>query len=164
MNEYRFYRSKLHALLWMIPFVVLIIFGFILFKKYYETLDMFSTLMVVSFGLILIIIFIVFFICWLVSLKNAKKSYIELLKKSIRINNCHGILTKKDFIEIKYNEIKEIKIFFDLHYLCYNIDIYKKWCTWKHCVATFELKICDNTCFVDILNLHWITTLRQWHF
>lgn len=105
------------------------------------------------------------FIYWLISLKNAKKSYIELSQKSMIVNNCYGFLkTRTEFSEIEYIDIDEIKIYFDGIRLCYNVNIHKKGDTRKHCAILFELNINDYKRLTEMLNLYWVNFSRQSHF
>jgi len=108
---------------------------------------------------------LIYFVYWLISLKNAKKSYMEFSQKSMIVNNCYGFLKPRtEFSEIEYVDIDEIKIFFDFTRLCYNVNIHKKWERWKHCAITFELKINDYKRLTETLNLYWVTFSKQSHF
>ena len=81
------------------------------------------------------------------------------------INNYYGFFKiKEEFNKIKYDDIKEIKIFFDLQYYCYNVNIHKKWDKWKHDAICFELKMSDYTRFTEMLNLYWVNFSKHSYF
>ena len=165
MNENKFYRSNLHGRWRMIPLVILILLAFFIMRNYYDPIDNFYFLMIALICSPLVILFMVYFVSWLVSVKNAKISYIELSENFISINNINWFLKKKqEYIEIVYNDIETIKIFFDYPFRCYNINIYKKWCKQGKDVVTFELKIRDYSTFMEVLTIHGVTVSRCSHF
>lgn len=164
-EENKFYHSKLPIEKFIIPFSLIISLPIFIAKKNDIIKDDWSFLIFILFILSMVILILVFFIYWLVSLKNAKKSYIELSQKSMVINNCYWFLkTSTEFTEIKYVDIEEIKIFFVFRCLRYNVNIYRKWNIRKHSATTFELKFSDDERFLDTIKSYWVNVSMHSHF
>ena len=167
-EENKFYRSYIRAKLLVLSFIVLILLAFsiaIMIIMYWKVLDVFTISMIMLLLSPLIILWITYFIYWLILIKRAKKSCIELFENFMIINNFSWLFKEKqEFTKISYNNIKEVKIFFDFYYKCYNINIYKIWCTQRNDVVTFELKINDYKRLTETLNLYWVPFSRQSHF
>lgn len=165
-EENKFYRSRLNSRRYIIPFIIILLQAVFIIKRIYILKDDGSFLfLLILLVLPIAILGLVAFIYWLISLKNAKKSYIKLSQKSMIVNNCYGFLKiRTEFSEIEYIDIDEIKIFFDFTRLCYNVNIHKKGETWRHCAIVFELKINDYERLTETLNLYWVTFSRQSHF
>ena len=161
MTENKFYRSNLHGWLRMVPLVILVLLAFFIMRNYYDPIDNFYFLMIALICSPLVILFMVYFVSWLVSVRNAKISYIELSENFISINNINWFLKiKQEYIEIAYSDIENIKVFFDYPFRCYNINIYKKWCKQRKDIATFELKISDYSAFIEVLIMHGVSVSR----
>lgn len=164
-EENKFYQSKISSQRYIIPFMIILLSSIFIIKKIFTMNDDGILIFLSLFLFLIIIVVFPFFIYWIISLKNAKKSYIELPTQSMIVCKCSGLFkTKTELSEIKYDDIKEIKIFFDLQYYCYNVNIYKKWDVWKHSATTFGLKISDNSRFMDEIKLYWVNVSRYSHF
>ena len=164
-EENKFYRSKLYSLRYIIPTIIVLLLVLYVINKHYTFYDTIIFIVLFSFVCPVVILCIIGFIYWLISLKNAKKSYMELSTQFMIINNYYGFFKiKEEFNKIKYDDIKEIKIFFDLQYYCYNVNIHKKWDVWKHDAIFFELKMSDYTRFTEMLNLYWVNFSKHSYF
>ena len=166
-EENKFYRSCIRAKVLVLVFVVLIllIFSIAIMIVNWKVLDAFTILMIMLLVSPLIILWTIYFIYWLISIKRAKKSCIELCENFMIINNFSWLFKEKqEYIKISYNDIKEVKIFFDFYYKCYNINIYKIWCTERKDIATFELKISDYHIFFEKLQAQGVTVSKCSHF
>ena len=166
MEENKFYRNKLNSRRCIIPFIVVLLLAVVITKRIYILKDDgFFLILLMLLVLPMAIFSLVAFIYWLISLKNAEKSYMEFSQKSMIVNNCYGFLKPRtEFSEIEYVDIDKIKIFFDFTRLCYNVNIHKKDETRKHCAITFELKINDYKRLTETLNLYWVNFSKQSHF
>ena len=163
--ENKFYRSQIYSRRYIIPAIFVVLLALYIINKGYTFDDTIIFIVIILFVYPAAVLCIIFFIYWLISLKNAKKSYIEFFTQSMVVDNYYGFFKiKEEFYEIKYDEIKEIQIFPIQRDCCHHVNIHKKHIMWKHDVIYFELKISDYKRFFEILNLYWINVSKQSYF
>lgn len=162
-EENKFYRSKLLSQICIIWFILILLFVAFFKKNFYMVIE--DNFLFLIFAFPVIVVVFCFFVYWLISLRNAKKSYIEFFTQSMIIDNYYGVFKmKEELYEIKYDEIKEVKIFPIHRDYCHHVNIHKKHSIWEHDIICFELKISDNTRFIELLNLYWVNVSKQSYF